>query len=198
MNQLARRFDYQDIGELATVTAVIGDQVRVRTLRGEANARRAVSCLLAPLPRDEVLLAGTPDGRLFVLAVLERADRASTEISVPGELRLRAEESVSIASAKFSVRAAEGRMVFGSLAALAGSLLAQVESARFVAESVESICQRLFQTAKRCYRKVAELDQLRAGRVDYRAEQEICLRGENVLAGARKLVKVDGEQIHIG
>jgi hypothetical protein len=36
------------------------------------------------------------------------------------------------------------------------------------------------------------------GGLDYRTEKEMTLRAENVLASARALVKVDGEQIPIG
>ena len=199
MRQAARRLESRDVAqELAAVVGVVGHEVRVRTTRGEETARRAVSCLVAPAPNDEVLLAGLPDGRLFVLAVLERTDRDRTEIAVPGALELRAEESVSITSTRLALRAAEGRVVFGSLTALLGSLLTQVEAARLVADTIDSVCQRLSQTLRRCTRRVTEMDELRAGRLDYRTEQEMCLRAENLLAGARKLAKVDGEQIHIG
>jgi hypothetical protein len=191
MNQLARRFESPEVvQEVVTVVAALGDEVRVRSERGEEQARRAVSCLVSPAPGDEVLLACVPDGRLFILAVLERTDRESTEIGVSGQLRIRA--------AEIDVSASRGNLVFGTLTALAGALVARTEKARFFAGSLDTVCDRLSQTVQRCYRKVAELDVLRAGRLDYRAEQEICLRAENVLAGARKLVKVDGEQIHIG
>ena len=89
-------------------------------------------------------------------------------------------------------------MRFGTLAVLASTVLAHADGARIAVRAVDTFCDRLSQTVKRCLRTVEDIDQLRAGRVDYRTEKEMLLRAENVLAGARKLVKFDGEQIHIG
>ena len=89
-------------------------------------------------------------------------------------------------------------MRFGTLALLASTVLAHADGAKIAVKAVDTFCDRLSQTVRRCFRTVEETDQLRAGRLDYRAENEMLLRAENVLAGARKLVKVDGEQIHIG
>ena len=89
-------------------------------------------------------------------------------------------------------------MRFGSLAVLASTVLAHADSARVAMKTVDSFCDRLSQTVKNCLRTVEETDQLRAGRLDYRTDNEMVLRAENVLASARNLVKVDGEQIHIG
>jgi hypothetical protein len=186
------------VQELAVIVAVTGDDLLVRDEGGEARARRAVACLVAPLPGDEVLLARLPGGRLYVMAVLERERRDRTEIAVEGDLTIRGGASVSVAGPRLELRAAEGRMVFGALTALAGALVARADHARLLATSIDSVCERLSQTMQRCFRKVAERDELRAGRIDYRTDKEMCLRAENLLAGARKLVKVDGEQIHIG
>jgi hypothetical protein len=186
------------VEELATIVSVTGDDLLVRDARGEARARRAVSCLVAPLPGDEVLLARVAGGRLYVTAVLERERRDCTELAVGGDLTIRGGGTVAVSGARLELRAAEGRMVFGALTALAGALVARADHARLLATSIDSVCERLSQTMQRCYRKVVERDELRAGRIDYRTEKEMCLRAENLLAGARKLVKLDGEQIHIG
>jgi Protein of unknown function (DUF3540) len=51
----------------------------------------------------------------------------------------------------------------------------------------------------RSYRTVTEMDQLRAERIDHvAAEQAMNLRGKDTLMTAERLVKVDGEQIHMG
>ena len=42
------------------------------------------------------------------------------------------------------------------------------------------------------------IDQLKAKQMDYLAEETLCLRSENMVAVAKDLVKVDGEQIHFG
>ena len=149
--------------------------VVLETSGGARPAIRAVSCLVAPARGDEVLAATVPDGRVFVLAVLAR-DGKEIDLAVDGALRIRAPE-VDLVADRATVR----------LRALA-----------VFAESIDSVCERVSQTVKRCFRRVEELDQLRAARLDYRAESEMMLRAKHVLASARALVKLDGERIHIG
>jgi Protein of unknown function (DUF3540) len=190
MNNLARLKLHETLTEeVGRVVLVDGKDVVLRTDRGERHAIRATSCLVAPVVGDEALLATVPDGRVFVLAILTRTGDA-VELAVDGPLR--------IASKSLDLDAENGTMRFGQLAVLASSVLAHGDSARIAVKAVDTFCDRLSQTVKRCFRKVEELDQLRAERLDYRTEKEMTLRAENILAGARALVKVDGEQIHIG
>ena len=47
-------------------------------------------------------------------------------------------------------------------------------------------------------KRVDGLDQLKAEHVDHSAKKTMNLHGENAVMTARQLVKVDGEQIHVG
>ncbi len=183
---------------VATVVAVEEPRIIVQMARGNRPAERAASCLVAPSAGDEVALVITGEGRIFVIAVLVAADERGVDIAVEGDLRIRAGGTLSLASSVMNLRAAEGSFVLAKLSVLVSSLVASSDSVRVAAKTFDGFVERLSQTAKRCYRKVEELDQLRAARVDYRTENEMCLRSENFLVGARKLAKVDAEQIHIG
>lgn len=190
MDNLARlKVKETTTADAARIVRVEGAELVLETERGERRALRATSCLVEPLVGDEVLAVTVPDGRLFVLAVLARCGDA-VALSVDGPLR--------IAAKSLDLEAAAGTMRFGQLAVMATSLLAHTDTARVAAKAVDSFCERFSSTVKSCFRRVEELDQLRAGRLDYRTEKEMTLRAENVLASARALVKVDGEQIHIG
>ena len=190
-------------------------EITACTDRGEWCAQRAASCLVEPDPGDEVALLITGDGRAFVIAVLVRAEEKALELAVDGDLRISARGgscrieatdgvevhaggTMSLASKVFNLRAVDGSVVLNKLTLLASSLLAHTDSVRFAAKAVDSFCDRIAQTAKVWHRQVEELDLLRAGRADYRTEKEMCLRSENFLVGARKLAKLDAEQIHIG
>jgi len=183
---------------VATVVAVEEAHLTVRFARGERRAQRAASCLVAPEAGDEVALVVTGEGRVFVIAVLVAAAERGVDIDVEGDLRIRAEGTLSLVSRVMNLRAAEGSVVLAKLSVLASAVVANSESVRVAAKTFDGFVERLSQTAKRCYRKVEELDQLRAARVDYRTENEMVLRSENFLVGAKKLAKVDAEQIHIG
>lgn len=201
MSNLARRrIVPHATHESATIVAVEASHLTVQTSRGETmRAQRAASCLVPPAAGDEVSLFVPGDGRAFVTAILVRAGEArGVDIDVDGDLRIRAKGSLSMASQKLSMSAEEGSFVLSKLTVLAGSLLASGGAVQLAVRTVDSVCDRLSQTVKRCYRKVQELDHLRAERADYRTEQEMVLRSENFLVGARKLAKLDAEQIHIG
>ena len=190
MDNLARlKVQETTTQDAATVIGVDGTGVLLRTARGDRQAVRATSCLVAPVVGDEALVVTLPDGRLFVLAILAREGDA-VELKVEGPLR--------VASKTLDLDAETGTMRFGQLAVLASTVLAHADAARVAVKVVDSFCDRVSQTMKRCFRNVEETDQLRAGRLDYRTEKEMTLRAENVLASARALVKIDGEQIHIG
>ena len=200
---------------VGAVTDVRGAEILVDTDRGELCAERAASCLLAAAAGDEVGVLTTGDGRAFVVAVLVKARSEGTEIAVNGDLRISArggscridardgvelssEGAVSLSSRILGIRAVEGSVVLSSLTLLASSVLAHTDGARVAAKAFDWVCDRFSSTVTRSHRKVEDLDEVRAGRIDYRTENEMCLRSENFLVGARQLAKLDAEQIHIG
>ena len=63
---------------------------------------------------------------------------------------------------------------------------------------MDSVLGRLSQTTKRVYRRVEDLEHVRAGQIDCASEGNLRLHGENTLLTAKELVKADGKQIHIG
>jgi hypothetical protein len=201
--------------EVGTVETVEHGEITVHTDGDSWHAERAASCLVEPQVGDEVTIVITGDGRAFVVAVLVRACVGETTLAVDGDLRiaarggtcyieaardveLRSEGAMSLLSKALNLRAEEGNVVLGKLTMLASSIVAHSDSARFAAKALDSFYERVAQTAKVWHRKVEELDLLRAGRADYRTDKEMCLRSENFLVGARKLAKLDAEQIHIG
>ncbi|MGD0526004.1 MAG: DUF3540 domain-containing protein [Polyangiaceae bacterium] len=214
MSNVARKRSYTTY-EVGTVRAVEDGAITVLTPDGELDAERAASCLVPAAVGDEVAVLLAGDGRAFVLAVLVRAGSGAVDLAVKGDLRISAEGgtcriqgtegvaiasegTVSLASRLLSLRAAEGNLVVSALTVLASSVLAHTDRAHMAAKALDWVCDRVSSTVRRSYRKVEELDQVRAARIDYRTEQEMCLRSENFLVGARKLAKLDAEQIHIG
>lgn len=201
--------------ETATVVRREGATLVVRTFRGTARASRAVSCVVDPEPGDLVLVAALASGAAYVLAVLEREAGAKVAFVADGDLELRAasgkvsvagKEGVTVASsadvrilaAKLDVRAAEGNVVLDKLALLGRSVLAEVETVKTLATALDSIATRISQRVKRSYRIVEESDQVRAARIDYEAKESLQLHAHDALVTAEGLVKVDGDQIHLG
>jgi len=216
MNNLARKLDgnrmFEERGEVVRVEE--GAFV-VKNSNGEYHARRATSCLLEPLLGDVVLVAAAENGDCYVLAILERAAGVAGEISYEGDLSVRgrggrlglvADEGVDVCSAgdvkvvsgAVHVSAAEGSVVLDQLTYLGSVVKAEIEKAKVFAKSFDSVFERLTQRVKRSYRTVEEYDQLKAKEIDYEAKGAMKLHAENTVMTAEGLVRVDGDQIHLG
>jgi hypothetical protein len=181
---------------------------------GRFAARRAKSCLVAPDAGDRVLCAVERDA-VYVLAVLEGRDRAPTRVVAEGDLRLQAPtgriglsasdgvdlvggRDVAITSGELSLQAKRGSIALEELGYVGRSLSAKVSKVSLLAEQLDTRLSRWIQRVKRAFRFVEEIEQVRAGTVDVRAERLAALRGDHTVVSARTLAKIDGEQVHIG
>jgi hypothetical protein len=204
---------FQEAGTLEE--AGEGGELTVRTESGLYRARRAFSCLVEPMVGDVVLLSGLPSGACYVLAVLEREADAPARLVADGDLEVRlpqgrfvvaAQEGIDLVSAQevsvtaggVRVNATEGNVVLRQLSVLGSFVRAEFDRIKVLAESCDTVLDRLLQRVKRSYRFVEEHDQVRAAQIDYVAKNNASLRGENTLITAKDLVKVDSEQIHLG
>ena len=215
MDNLARKLDDDSWAqEVGTLLGHQGDRLEVRSKSGTFSARRAVSCLVAPEVGDEVLVALAPAGRCYVLAVLERQS-PDVEIVADGDLTIRlpkgrfrllsqlgaklvSARDLSFVSSRFAINALDGNLAFGRLSYVGRFVRSEIEKITSLAGTIDTVLERCSLKAQRSYRNVAGLDQLKAGQVDHRAEKNYRLHGKNALVTAEELVKIDGEQIHLG
>jgi hypothetical protein len=217
MNNLARKLDNDALShEIGRVTGLReGGRYGVVTEAGEYRAKRAVSCLLEPEIGDTVALLTTQAGACYVTAVLEREPEVTNRIVVEGDLEVQlstgkltfaAQESVNLLAAKevsisagaLRVNAREGNLILERISLLGGFATAELEKIKVVAGSLDQVLDRFSQRVKRSFRKVEELDQVKAEHIDYAATSSMSLHAQNALVTAEELVKVDGEQIHVG
>ena len=209
----AREPVFQDTG---TVLSVDGDRFIVAASDERFEASRALSCLVEPEVDDEVLLAGRRSGDVYILAVLSRAEGSATRVRANGDVTFQvsqgsfavvAEKGVNIVSSDdvqltttkaFKLRAAEGQLFIDKLSYLGQKVIAEVAQAKTFVGALDQVADRFVQRVKRAYRFVEELDQLRAEYVDHGARKNLRLRARNALMTAEDLVKIDGDQIHLG
>ncbi|MFO0617684.1 MAG: DUF3540 domain-containing protein [Polyangiaceae bacterium] len=199
----------------ATVLRVEGSCVVLSSADRELRAARATSCLVAPIEGDYVLVATDGYGESYVLAILRRADDAKVTLAAEGDLELTAPSGkvaivsrdgvdlvtggdVGVAARAVSMRARIGSVVFERLSYIGDVVRAEVSKTRLEGGVVERFVDRVSETVKRSFRRVEELDQVKAKRIDYGAEQSLALHSENTVVAAKELVKVDGAQIHVG
>ncbi len=173
--------------------------------RGPERALPAASCLLAPEAGDEVLLTGLPDGRVFVLSVLERAGASRAVLHFPDGLRLESGGDASIAAAgelvlsgveagieagRIAVRAAE-------VACDAGLLSLLAKSVRAAGAKVETAFERLVSRLGSSVRLIKEHDETQAGSIRSLATESHVVQAETIVQTAEKSVKIDADQVHL-
>lgn len=184
---------------VGTVKEAAGGGFVIETAGDRICAQQAVSCLVRPEEGDEVIVAGTVEGPKFVLAILRREEKAKTiaadgdlEFDVRGELRVHARDGMEFLSPRrFLVASA-------NLVATAKNAALEAQGARILANVVDATAERLSSRFSRVFRQVFELEHVRSGQLDYVAEGNVRLHGDNTLLTARELVKADGKQIHMG
>jgi hypothetical protein len=199
---------------------VVGEAAGTLTVRVEdrvVSARRAASCLLEPRPGDQVLVAVGGGLSSFVLAVLVRGEVSArgAQLSVDGDLTLKTTsgklsltgaEGVSIASAKevavsapeVAVRALSTTFFSESLSYIGRRVEAEIDKLKVAAHALDSAIDRVSERVKRSHRTVEEVEHVKAKELDVVVEGNASVHAENTLLSADKLVKLDGEQVHIG
>ncbi len=214
MNNLATKLEEEDVFQgMGPIVRVEGDVFAVRTHRGEVRARRAVSCLVAPELHDFVLVA-CQRKEAYVLSVLERESPHATLVSDgdlnlearSGKVRVSATEGVDVVTPKglqlvsqdLAVHAQTTKLFLQDVVALGSRVVAELTETRLKGTVLDKVFERVSERVKRSFRRVEEIDQLKARQLDYLTEETMSLRSENMVATAKELVKVDGEQIHFG
>ncbi len=162
-----------------------GDRWLVRQGGRVLRAERAFGCLVTPALDDEVLVA-IGDDDAFVVQVLRRASGAQPTIELDGDLDVRTGGAL-----RFLGRA-------GVTLASVGTVEVVARRLERVVDVLSAVADRVSLRAKQSVREVEGLELTRAGEVEIRAAKEVSVRGENALVTAERLVKMDGEQIHVG
>ncbi len=203
------------VQEVGTVFGIEGALLRVEVDDDMLLARRAASCLLAPMAGDAVLVTLLESGAAYVLAVLERDADADSRIVLEGNASIEApsgkvrvlsregvdivtEQEISLISGRTTLHTTEAAVSAERFGIFSSTVHAELGVVKVVAEALDSIADRIFQKAKRVYRVVTEQDNLRAESIDHAAKRTMSLRAEHAIVMAKELVKVDGEQIHLG
>jgi hypothetical protein len=200
---------------IGTALSCDSNTILVSMDQGVFTAKRALSCLVDPEEKDRVLVAGVPGADLFVIAVLDSPETRPMTLSIQGEcsvkvsdgiLKITAQEGINVISPKtlamdaadISMNASRCRLVIGTLNYIGSRLSAYSEKIMIVGAVFDSIMERVAQRFKRSYRVIEEVDYLRSDTIEYRADKNLSLRGQNALIDADDLVRIDGDQIHLG
>lgn len=224
MNNLAHELDEAEIFQaMGTLVRIEGKVYVVRTSHGEVRAHRAVSCLVEPELHDFVLVALAPDSMRtgptrqlagYILAVLER-ESPNASLACDGNLEVKVREGrfrvasrdgidlvspkeVQLVAAQVGIHASSAKLVAKEIVAIGTSVVAELVNVKLKGTFFDKVFERVSERVQRSFRRVEEIDQLKAKQIDHLAEDTLSLRSANTVVTATDLVKVDGEQIHFG
>jgi len=195
------------------VKGIGGGAVMIDTGEGVFTAAVAVSCLVSPAPGDKALICRI-DGLVYVLAILERPPAQGTTLSFPGDLRINAPNGrVEIAGSEATLRAAKKTRLISRdlrLTAENSSLHAvsfrgqtrdvewRTGRAAVLAKTLDTMAERVVQSAKTVVRLVEEVETLRIGNLVQTVKNILTMNAKNTVMTARKEMTIDGERIHMG
>ena len=74
----------------------------------------------------------------------------------------------------------------------------QIAKIKLIGQTCDSVFERVSQRVKRSYRWVDELDQLKAGQLNYLVKTLMSLRGKYSVLTAQEDVRIDGDKILMG
>lgn len=179
------------------------------------RTKLAASCLLLPQVGDQVLISGPEASRVYLIAVVEQADPLRTELETLGDMVLRSRtgsvslnaakdvsltgvESVGIDTAALTLQAKQASFVTEKMQYVGAEVTATVGSTRVVGKVYEAIMDRLSFLSRVTFRAAEEVEHVRAGSLDYRADKSARLHASYTMVTGDNLVKVDAKQIHMG
>jgi len=179
------------------------------------HARRAASCLLAPAVGDTVLISGPDRERVYLIAVIEQADPSRHRIEVDGDLtlatrsgaiafdsaqdlHLKSAAALRLESETLALRADQADCVVDGMRYTGREVTATVGKTRLIGKVYEAVVDRLVQISRNVFRTTDEVEHVRAGNLDYQAEQSARVHARYTMVTGDDLVKVDAKQIHMG
>lgn len=169
------------------------------------RCERAASCLLLPAKGDRVLVSGPNREQLYIIAIIEQQQPQEAELHVSGHLSIKADrlsleanKETTMQSDALQIQANSAQCVVDSADYVGKELRVTVSISRFVGKVYEVIVDRLSQMTRNASRITEQVDQTRAGTIDYQADDSARLHSKYTMVTAKELVKVDSDQIHMG
>lgn len=179
------------------------------------HARRAASCLLVPAVGDTVLISGPDRERVYLIAVIEQVDPSRHRIEVDGDLtlatrsgaiafdsaqdlHLKSAAALRLESETLALRADQADCVVDGMRYTGREVTATVGKMRLIGKVYEAVVDRLVQMSRNVFRTTDEVEHVRAGNLDYQAEQSARVHARYTMVTGDDLVKVDAKQIHMG
>ncbi len=187
----------------------------LKNKKGLFTAIPAFSCMVQPEISDRVLFSRDDENQYYVLSILERKSMEKSKLQFPGEVQIEAgkgqismvaenginmisNQNIDMISPTFMVTAGQGDIHIDRITAIGDQFTGKIKFVKLLADTFDTIADRISQRVKNYFRIVEELDQLNAGELMHRVRKTLSIQSLHAMITAKKDVKIDGERIHMG
>lgn len=161
-------------------------------LEGGGPASLAISCLVQPEIGDHVLCAQAHSSEpTVILSILSRAVSSDP-------LRVTSEVPIEVQAPAFNLMAQSSEVTLERALLNVGFLQRLVGQMEDIMDYVSINVKTVFLNAKRSMRRIEELDETQAGHLRLESPALVELHGEVTAISGEQLIKMQGQQIHMG
>ena len=183
----------------AIVLGVSGSSLVIE-IEGEARpAVRAAGCLLDPQEGDTVLAYCGEEALPIVVTVLLSGEGGEKRrMTFPGGVDIASDGEIGITARRFTGRFSECSLTGGTLS-LAGEILSFTgRSIIHAGETLERVAGWLIDRARGASRHIEGADRAISGEILLESESVVSIQSRTTLISGSDLVKIDGDQVHLG
>ena len=187
------RFTVKDVMPGEIILQCDGDD---QSLRATCSA----SCLLQPLPGDEVLVyLDHHEEEYFVLAVLKRAAQAPRHYALSDNVNLLAQDGhLHIVGNAVDLTAAKSEFKIDRFEGVYKDKSEKADTITTVANLVRHQIDRVISRIRNSFRLIDGLDRTQAANIQQTAEHQILLRSDFTKLRSEHVVKIEAKKIDLG
>ncbi len=183
----------------AIVLGVSGSSLVIE-IEGEPRpAIRAAGCLLDPQEGDTVLAYCGEEALPIVVSVLLSGEGGEKRrMTFSGGVDISSDGEIGITARRFTGRFSECSLTGGTLS-LAGEILSFTgRSIIHAGETLERVAGWLIDRARGASRHIEGVDRTLSGEILLETESMVSIQSRTTLISGSDLVKIDGDQVHLG
>lgn len=187
------RFIVREIVQGGVILERVGDD---QPLRATCSA----SCLLQPLPGDEVLVyLDHTEEEYFVLAVLKRTAQTARQYALSNNVNLLALDGhLHIVGNTVNLTAAQSQFKIDRFEGVYKDKSEKADTITTVANLVRHQIDRVISRIRNSFRLIEGLDRTQAANIQQTAEHQILLRSDFTRLRSEHVVKVEAKKIDLG
>lgn len=189
--------DISNVNDLSAVDAELlfmhSTIIKVNPLeiKNGVPATLAASCLAQPEVGDTVACVTTSNGDVFILSILKR-------LKPDSDLMISLSTPVSLSSPRIHLAAQQIDLVANEMTSNIGVLKRLIGHAEDIVGNLVASFDKIFIRANSSIRRIEDLDELSAGHVKIDSPALVEISGEVTTISGEELIKMQGQQIHMG